>query len=173
MNTWKSKFNRRLIGPFLAVVMALSLGAYEFTKVAHAATPSPAPAAAALDDNSVSALLSLDHAMESLAARVTPAIVNVTVTSKSDLKANASDDDDSPQMQQFGLATYLLAAGDKAYFRYSNYESYYDAWWYPDYGSRLGAPLGPRYYNSDGAWQRDFACGSVRVDLAGYPGSRL
>ena len=36
-----------------------------------------------LDDNSVGALLSLDQAMETLAARVTPAIVNVTVTSRS------------------------------------------------------------------------------------------
>ena len=36
---------------------------------------------APLDDNSVSALLSLDQAMETLAARVTPAVVNVAVTS--------------------------------------------------------------------------------------------
>ena len=35
-----------------------------------------------LDNNSVAALTALDHAMESLAARVTPAIVNVAVTSK-------------------------------------------------------------------------------------------
>ncbi|MGO9647334.1 MAG: Do family serine endopeptidase [Terriglobales bacterium] len=41
-----------------------------------------APAAAPLDDNSVSPLLSLDRAMETLAARVTPAIVNVAVTSR-------------------------------------------------------------------------------------------
>jgi serine protease Do len=40
------------------------------------------PATAPLDNESVSALLSLDKAMETLAARVTPAIVNVAVTSK-------------------------------------------------------------------------------------------
>src|ERR1700721_1127284 len=39
--------------------------------------PPPAPP----DDNSIGALLSLDQAMETLAARVTPAVVNVAVTS--------------------------------------------------------------------------------------------
>ena len=51
-------------------------------KAAAMATPTTTP----LDDNNVGALLSLDQAMETLAARVTPAIVNVTVTSRS--KAN-------------------------------------------------------------------------------------
>ncbi len=43
---------------------------------ASAMTASP------LDDNSVSALVSLDKAVESVAARVSPAVVNVAVTSK-------------------------------------------------------------------------------------------
>jgi hypothetical protein len=68
------------------------------------------------------------------------------------------------QMQQFGLASYLLAAGTNAYFRYSNYAHYYDAWWYSNYASKLGAPLGARYQNSSGLWERDFACGSVTVN---------
>jgi serine protease Do len=80
--------------------MAASIGLYEFAKPTSAAAAAPAPAAAGLDDNSVGALLSLDHAMEALAARVTPAIVNVTVTSKTN--ADMSDGDDSPgDMQQF------------------------------------------------------------------------
>jgi len=41
-----------------------------------------AVSAAPLDDQSVSALTSMDNAMEALAARVTPAIVNVAVTSR-------------------------------------------------------------------------------------------
>jgi serine protease Do len=41
-----------------------------------------AVSASALDDNSVSALVALDHDMETLAARVTPAVVNVAVTSR-------------------------------------------------------------------------------------------
>ena len=104
MSTWmqhqKTKLTRRFIVPVVAAVMAVSLGAYEFAKPAHAASETPAPAAAALDDNSVNALLALDHAMETLAARVTPAIVNVTVTSK----ANARDEEGEgmPDMKQFG-----------------------------------------------------------------------
>jgi serine protease Do len=97
--------NRRFLIPFAAVAMALSLTAYEFENPVRAAT-TPAPAAAPLDDNSVSALLSLDRAMEALAARVTPAIVNVTVTSKRSGVANAAEgsdngDNDSNGLQQF------------------------------------------------------------------------
>ncbi len=35
-----------------------------------------------MDDSSVSSLVSLDNAVEAVAARVTPAVVNVAVTSK-------------------------------------------------------------------------------------------
>ncbi len=103
MQDLKTKLTRRLIVPVVAAVMAVSLGTYEFAKTAHAASDAPAPAAAALDDNSVNALLSLDRAMEALAARVTPAIVNVTVTSKTDARMNDGEGmPDSQQFQQFG-----------------------------------------------------------------------
>ncbi len=97
----KTVCTRRLLIPALALGAILSLATYEFATPARAAAP--APAAAALDDDSVSALLSLDKAMETLAARVTPATVNVTVTSRSSAKHNAmqnddaDDDSDSPQ----------------------------------------------------------------------------
>ena len=98
---------RRFLVPLAAVAMVLSLAAYEFDNPVRAAA-APTAAAAPLDDNSVSALLSLDHAMEALAARVTPAIVNVTVTSKrsADLANPAeggdnSSDNDSNGLQQF------------------------------------------------------------------------
>lgn len=91
---------RRLIVPVVALAMAISVGTYEFAKPARAA--SYAPAAAPLDDDSVGALLSLDHAMETLASRVTPAIVNVTVTSKTKIQADQNGDDDSSDAQQFG-----------------------------------------------------------------------
>ena len=98
---------RRFLVPLAAVAMVLSLAAYEFDNPVRAAA-APTAAAAPLDDNSVSALLSLDHAMEALAARVTPAIVNVTVTSKrsGDLANPAeggdnSSDNDSNGLQQF------------------------------------------------------------------------
>ncbi len=91
---------RRLIVPLVALLMAVSVGTYEFAKPARAA--SSAPAAAPLDDDSVGALLALDHAMETLASRVTPAIVNVTVTSKTKVQADQGGDDDSSDAQQFG-----------------------------------------------------------------------
>ena len=46
--------------------------------------------AAPLDNSQVSALTSLDHAMEAVAARVTPAVVNVAVT------ARATGEDEPP-----------------------------------------------------------------------------
>src|SRR6266853_1056456 len=100
--TTRKDLIRRVIAPLLAAAMVVSVGAYEFAKPANAASLAPAPAAPALDSNSVGALLSLDQAMEALASRVTPAIVNVTVTSKTNLKMNADEDQGQPDMQQFG-----------------------------------------------------------------------
>src|ERR1700722_11045423 len=97
---WKKTMGRMAMS-LLAVAALASLITYETAKplAARAAVAAPAPAAAALDDNSVGALLSLDRAMETLAARVTPAVVNVTVVSKS--KEAASDEGGMPDMQQF------------------------------------------------------------------------
>ncbi|MGA2457163.1 MAG: Do family serine endopeptidase [Terriglobales bacterium] len=81
----------------LAILAVGSVATFNFTKTAKAAVA--APAAPALDDNSVGALLTLDRAMETLAARVTPAVVNVTVVSKSN--AQQSGPEGMPDMQQF------------------------------------------------------------------------
>jgi serine protease Do len=116
MNIWtkygKAAFNRRFFAGVAAVAVVLSFAAYELTTPASAAAPlaiAPAAAAAALDDNSVSALLSLDHAMEALAARVTPSIVNITVTSKKSggIASLIEPEDDNNRdgfngLQQFG-----------------------------------------------------------------------
>jgi serine protease Do len=88
---------RRLVVALIAVVAVGSVATFNFTKSATAAAA--APAAAPLDDNSVGALLTLDRAMETLAARVTPAVVNVTVASKSN--APQSGLEGMPDMQQF------------------------------------------------------------------------
>ena len=105
--SWKKTLGRRLIVPVVAAGMAFGLTAYELTNTAKAAT-SPVMAAAEqpLDDNSVAALLSLDRAMETLAARVTPAIVNVSVTSKpsgqhGDAGGEEGNDDSDGGLQQF------------------------------------------------------------------------
>ena len=80
MQNWKMKMTRRMLVAVVAMVAIASLAGYEFANTAKAAVA--APAAAPLDDSSVAALLTLDRAMETLAARVTPAVVNVTVSSK-------------------------------------------------------------------------------------------
>ncbi|MGH9568500.1 MAG: Do family serine endopeptidase, partial [Candidatus Angelobacter sp.] len=79
---WKSLRGTRIWAAALAIALTASVGSYELYKPAAANASTIAAAAAPLDDNSVSALLSLDHAMETLASRVTPAVVNVTVVSK-------------------------------------------------------------------------------------------
>ena len=75
IQSWKTGVGRHFIIPILTIVMVGSVVTYDFMK----AMPAKAAAMAAstttpLDDNNVGALLSLDQAMETLAARVTPAI---------------------------------------------------------------------------------------------------
>jgi len=69
MKNWikycQAALNRRFLVGLAAVAMILSLAAYELDKPVSAAVP--AAAAAPLDDSSVSALLTLDRAMEALA----------------------------------------------------------------------------------------------------------
>src|SRR5450755_3931330 len=49
--------------------------------------------ASPLDDSSVSSLVSLDNAVEAVAARVTPAVVNVSVTTRGSSEQATSEDD--------------------------------------------------------------------------------
>jgi S1-C subfamily serine protease len=107
MQNWKTGVGRHFIIPILTMAMVGSVVTYDFMK----AVPAKAAAMAAstttpLDDNNVGALLALDQAMETLAARVTPAIVNVTVTSRA--TTNVAEGElpeglqDSPFGQFFG-----------------------------------------------------------------------
>jgi serine protease Do len=99
-NTLNSNWKRRLMAPLLALAVAGSLATYEVMKPVAARAAVAASTTAPLDDNSVQALLSLDHAMETVAARVTPAIVNVAVTSKT-TSSQASLPKLPDDMQQF------------------------------------------------------------------------
>jgi len=77
---------RRIGAAALALALTAGLAAFHFLQ------PSPARAAATsntapIDDSKIGALLSLDQAMETVASRVTPAIVNVAVTAKVNQKA--------------------------------------------------------------------------------------
>jgi len=76
----------KLIAGSAAVVAAFALGAAVF-----AGRGNVHAAAGSMDDNSVEALTSLDHAMEAVAARVTPAVVNVAVTSRSTDDAESNE----------------------------------------------------------------------------------
>src|SRR5271165_5719799 len=96
---WKTVLTRRLLVAVVALGTVASLVTYEFASAKPARAAAAAPAAAPLDDNSVAALLSLDRAMETLAARVTPAVVNVTVTSKE--KGQEAGEDSSQDIQKF------------------------------------------------------------------------
>ncbi len=90
-NFWKLVLPTSLV---TSAVFGAALFLHENNRV-HAAPISAAP----LDDSSVSALTSLDHAMETLAARVTPAVVNVAVTAKSPdqpVQMQGMDPDDLP-----------------------------------------------------------------------------
>ena len=82
-NTQSAK--SRMGAVVLAIAMVAGVGAYHFLQpisVGAAATSNAAP----LDESKIAPLLSLDQAMETVAARVTPAIVNVAVTAKVDQK---------------------------------------------------------------------------------------
>ena len=61
---------------------ALLTGALAVSVFCHESSVRAATVASPLDDNSVAALTALDNAVESVAARVEPAVVNVAVTSK-------------------------------------------------------------------------------------------
>src|SRR5689334_2572181 len=94
---WKTLLKGKTLAAVLMLALTASFGGYEFLKPAPANAASAAPAAAALDDNSVSAISALDHAMETLAAHVTPAVVNVTVTSRAKQQQISGRDQDEIQ----------------------------------------------------------------------------
>src|ERR1700722_8050359 len=66
--------------PIGAAAAVLLGGAFLLGHTAHAAAT--LSGGAPMDDNSVSSLVALDNAVEAVAARVTPAVVNVAVTSR-------------------------------------------------------------------------------------------
>jgi len=88
--------SRRMVVPVLAAGALVGTGIWEFARPASAAMAAPAPA----PPEESNALLALDQAMEALAARVTPAVVNVTVTSRLTQQQIAEDDGGQQEEQQ-------------------------------------------------------------------------
>ncbi len=95
----KSLLARRVAIPIVAVGALVAAGAWTLARPA-AAAPAPAPAAAPLDESSVAPLISLDQAMEALTARVRPAVVNVSVTSKMSQHQLSEEEGEDGQDQQ-------------------------------------------------------------------------
>src|SRR5882757_7954179 len=86
------------VGAALALVLAATFFIHH-NGVHAAMISSPAP----MDDNSVSSLVALDNAVEAVAARVTPAVVNVAVTSRgSSMHEMGGGEQDQDQDDQGG-----------------------------------------------------------------------
>jgi serine protease Do len=87
---------KKLAAPVGAVaVLAFAFSYLIGHTAAHAASNGAAAnGAAPLDDSSVSSLVALDNAVEAVAARVTPAVVNVSVTEKASASEEADGGDD-------------------------------------------------------------------------------
>ncbi|MGA7522763.1 MAG: Do family serine endopeptidase [Acidobacteriaceae bacterium] len=95
----KAMLTRRMAIPVVAVGASLAVVAWALVGPASAA-PAPAPAAPAISQSSVAPLLSLDQAMEALTAHVTPAVVNVNVTSRLTPQELADEGGGGQQQQQ-------------------------------------------------------------------------
>ncbi len=108
LKQWTNTTKRSIAASALALALVGSFTTYEVMKPATAtAATSQETAASPIQASQVDALLALDHAMETVAARVTPSIVNVAVTAKVSPQQAMQDqqdqgDDNNPMQQFFG-----------------------------------------------------------------------
>jgi len=79
------------VGAVAALLFAITF------MLGHNSVQAASWSASPIDDNSVSSLVSLDNAMEAVAARVTPAVVNVSVTSRGNSETETGDDQNQGQ----------------------------------------------------------------------------
>ncbi len=90
-------------GLVLPLTAAVLFGLGGFFAAGHStihAASTPSTSQPALDDHSVAALTALDQAMESVAARVEPAVVNIAVTAKATGEQEGQQDSQSDQQDQ-------------------------------------------------------------------------
>lgn len=101
---------KKLAAPAGAVIAFLFAASYLFNNSGvHAAN-----AASPLDDNSVTSLVALDHAVESVAAHVTPAVVNVAVTSRGSSEHATSEEQSQGQGLPPGFSQFFGPMGPEA-----------------------------------------------------------
>ncbi len=92
--------SKSVVAPLAAAaVLVLTFAFFSGRNSAHAAAVA---AAAPMDQSSVAPLVALDNAVEAVAARVTPAVVNVAVTSRVNADETGDGGDGQSQGQGFG-----------------------------------------------------------------------
>ncbi|MBB5345490.1 Do family serine endopeptidase [Tunturibacter empetritectus] len=103
-NKLVGKAGRVAVPAGAAAALVLAAGMFVHHNGVHAAViSSPIASPAPMDDNSVSSLVALDNAVEAVAARVTPAVVNVAVTSRGSAESEhetGNDQEDGSQQGQ-------------------------------------------------------------------------
>ncbi|NYF53131.1 Do family serine endopeptidase [Tunturiibacter gelidoferens] len=99
-NKLVGKAGRVAVPAGAAAALVLAAGMLVHHNGVHAAMiSSPISSPAPMDDNSVSSLVALDNAVEAVAARVTPAVVNVAVTSRGSAEHQVGEDQEDGQEQ--------------------------------------------------------------------------
>src|ERR1700735_3163799 len=102
-NKLVGKAGRIAVPAGAAAALVLAAGMFVHHNGVHAAmVSSPISSPAPMDDNSVSSLVALDNAVEAVAARVTPAVVNVAVTSRGSAEHEVGEDQEDGQEQGQG-----------------------------------------------------------------------
>src|SRR6202789_550644 len=97
-NKLVGKAGRVAVPAGAAAALVLAAGMFVHHNGVHAAmVSSPISSPAPLEDNSVSSLVALDNAVEAVAARVSPAVVNVAVTSRGSSEHEAGDEQEQSQ----------------------------------------------------------------------------
>jgi serine protease Do len=95
---------KRFAGPMLAFALILFTGAFVFGRKDVSAATSPNSPTTPINNASIDPLLALDQATEAVASRVTPAVVNIAVTSHAQEQPAEAEgqDGDNPFQQFFG-----------------------------------------------------------------------
>ncbi len=101
---------KRVAAPAGVVVAMLAVVFIFNRNDAHAAIGAAAP----MDESSVSSLTALDNAVEAVAARVTPAVVNVSVTSSG--RSDEGEQDGRPDNDGSGIPQNALPPGFERFF---------------------------------------------------------
>ena len=93
---------KRFVAPVLALVLVLFTGSIVFGHMHVDAATAPDNPSTPINNASIDPLLALDQATEAVAARVTPAVVNIAVTSRApEQSADAEQGDGGNPLQQF------------------------------------------------------------------------